>query len=97
MDTFPFRMFSLPLVGTSGVITATPDSMPVFTFPSFPPLLRQTSGISDPRPIAILMESEGVSLHLIVTLVDAEWLPKILPHSVARRQLSMADLVLVNK
>lgn len=57
----------------------------------------QTSGVADPQKIAEDLEVAGVHLDMIVTVVDAEALDAILDLHVARKQLVIADLVLINK
>lgn len=60
-------------------------------------LVVETSGLSDPQPMARALEELGVRLDMVVAVVDAEALCGMLENEVARRQLAAADLVLINK
>ncbi|GAQ81396.1 hypothetical protein KFL_000790210 [Klebsormidium nitens] len=60
-------------------------------------LVVETSGLSDPQPMAHALMELGVRLDMVVAVVDAEALCGMLENEVARRQLAAADLVLVNK
>ncbi|GBG60429.1 hypothetical protein CBR_g5605 [Chara braunii] len=63
----------------------------------FDHLIIETSGVADPGPLALMLEELNVQLHLIVTVVDAENLLNVLDNPIARRQLSFAEIVLINK
>eukprot|EP00897_Mesotaenium_endlicherianum_P006259 jgi/Mesen1/5661/ME000286S04873 len=56
-----------------------------------------TSGVADPEPVARVLLRLGVTLHSVVTVVDADALPAVLSSPITRRQLALADLILINK
>ncbi|GJP61250.1 hypothetical protein CLOP_g18431, partial [Closterium sp. NIES-67] len=61
-------------------------------------LILETSGLADPQPIAAQLMEAGVRLDRVVAVVEAETLPTILEQQpIVRRQLAVADLVLLNK
>jgi G3E family GTPase len=60
-------------------------------------LVVETSGLADPQPIANALAELGARLELVVAVVDAEALPAMLDIAVTRKQLAVADLVLINK
>ncbi|KAJ7530832.1 hypothetical protein O6H91_14G021100 [Diphasiastrum complanatum] len=64
---------------------------------NFDYLVIETSGVADPLKIAKDLENLGVRLDLIVTVVDAEALATILDVPVAKKQLEIADIILINK
>lgn len=57
----------------------------------------ETSGLANPLQIAQQLEETGIRLDLVVTVVDVETLDTILDIPVAKQQLAMADIVLINK
>ncbi|KAL4191754.1 hypothetical protein AMTRI_Chr07g82200 [Amborella trichopoda] len=64
---------------------------------NFDCLLIETSGLASPDKFVKELEEVGICLGYTVTVVDAEALPKILSLGIARQQLQLADLVLLNK
>lgn len=64
---------------------------------SFDYLVIETSGLADPIKVAKDLRSMGVQLDIIVTVVDVEALEKVVKLPISLHQLTIADLVLVNK
>ncbi|KAL2653237.1 hypothetical protein R1flu_021365 [Riccia fluitans] len=57
----------------------------------------ETSGLANPTAMARELEEAGVRLDLVVTVVDVENLDLVLETPVAKQQLEIADIVLLNK
>ncbi|BBM99520.1 hypothetical protein MPTK1_1g21820 [Marchantia polymorpha subsp. ruderalis] len=57
----------------------------------------ETSGLANPTAMAKELEETGVRLDMVVAVVDVENLDIILQTPVARQQLEIADIVLLNK
>lgn len=64
---------------------------------NFDHLVIETSGLADPVKIAKDLRGMGVQLDVIVTVVDVEALEKVVRLPIALEQLTIADVVLVNK
>eukprot|EP00959_Pyramimonas_sp_CCMP1952_P030155 632354-Pyramimonas_sp.AAC.1 len=55
-------------------------------------LLLETSGLADPEPLVCTLQSHGVYVDKVVTVVDAEAVEAQLALPITRRQLSAADV-----